>query len=88
MVTSRSFNGTLNTSGRTVSDRLWGFVLDNPEPFTAWEAANAIDALGSTVSSMLFKLRKRGILVHEVSPRTTHRGRTYQRRHGSCCSQR
>ena len=62
-------------NGSTIRDLIYRKLFDN-EPMTAWQVAKAIDALGSSVSSEMFKMRKAGLL-REVGPLTKHGGRTY-----------
>lgn len=60
--------------------RLRQYILKDLErhgPSTAWQVAKRVDALGSSVSSIMFKLLKRGAL-EEVGKRTVHGGRRYQ----------
>lgn len=45
---------------------------------TAWQMAKILDALGSTVSSLVFKLAKRGRLIR-TGGRSKHGGQLYRR---------
>jgi hypothetical protein len=45
--------------------------------YTAWEIAKHINALGSSVSSTMFKMRQRGELVEDPML-TKHGGRRYR----------
>lgn len=44
--------------------------------WTAWRVAKAINALGSTVSSQMFKMRKAG-LIQDTGRKTDRGGRIY-----------
>jgi len=73
----RSFDRTrLVVDDVTIRTAIHYALMVADKPMTAWQVAKEINALGSSVSSEMFKMRKAGLL-REVGPLTKHGGRTY-----------
>lgn len=74
----RSFDGAeLLWSGRPLHYTILKRLRQCKTPQTAWQVAKAINALGCTVSSLMFRMRKKGQLV-ALTPLTIHGGRVYR----------
>ncbi len=73
--THRSFNGrALYREAQPLREVLLAQMLPDTET-TAWAMAKKLDALGSTVSSLMYKLWQQGRL--ERGERTKHKGWHY-----------
>lgn len=75
----RSFNGRvlLSNLNLTIRQEILEDLPNHQSGITAWALARRIDALGSSVSSLLHKLFTRGE-VCRLDPRTPHGGRVYK----------
>lgn len=75
---SRSFNGREVVQRLvTIRDLILIDISNNPLGTTAWACARRINARGCTVSSMMYKLARLGVLARSAA-KTRHGGWTYR----------